>query len=90
LGSGNCTNLTLPQGATGFVSNSVANTTLYAVITSTGPGLVWTGTKRRRFKMCGLNITTNWTVNLVPTSYHQIISPGDAVIFNDIAAAPSL
>ena len=35
-GSGNCTNLTLPQGATGYVSNSLANSTLYVVITSAG------------------------------------------------------
>ena len=89
-GSGNITNLTLPQGASGFVSNSVANSTMYAVITSTGPGLVWTGTNALALNVWDINITTNWLVNGVPTSYHQIISPGDAVIFNDIGSGTVL
>ena len=85
-GTGNCTNLTLPQGASGFISNSVANSTLYAVITSTGPGLVWTGTNGAAANLWDLNNTTNWLVNSTPTSYHQIISPGDSVTFNDIGS----
>lgn len=82
-GSGNLTNLTLPQGATGYISNSVADSTLYAIITSTGPGLVWTGTNAAALNVWDINTTTNWTVNGIPTSYHQIINPGDAVVFND-------
>jgi autotransporter-associated beta strand protein len=89
-GSGNCTNLTLPQGATGFVSNSVANATLYAAITSTGPGLVWTGTNAAALNSWDINLSTNWTVSGVPTSYHQIISPGDSVLFNDIGSGTVL
>lgn len=85
-GTGNCTNLTLPQGASGYISNSLANSTLYAVITSTGPGLVWTGTNGAAANLWDLNNTTNWLVNSTATSYRQIISPGDAVTFNDIGS----
>lgn len=82
-GSGNITNLTLPQGATGTISNDVADSTLFAVITSTGPGLVWTGTNSAALNTWNINATTNWLVGAVPTSYHQIIIPGDSVTFND-------
>ncbi len=82
-GSGNITNLSLPQGAMGFISNNAAASTLYAVVTSTGPGLVWTGTNSISPNLWDIGITTNWLVNSTPTSYHQIISPGDAVIFSD-------
>ena len=85
-GSGNITNLSLPQGATGYVSNNVANSTLYAVITSTGPGLVWTGTNSVSPNLWDIGTTTNWLVNSTPASYHQIISPGDSVIFNDLGS----
>jgi autotransporter-associated beta strand protein len=85
-GSGNVTNLILPQGATGFLSNNVANSTLYAVITSTGPGLVWTGTNATALNAWNIGSTTNWLVNGTPTSYHQLISPGDSVIFNDVGS----
>jgi fibronectin-binding autotransporter adhesin len=89
-GSGNITNLSLPQGATGYISNNVANSTLYAVITSTGPGLVWTGTNAAALNIWNIGITTNWLVSSVPTSYHQIITPGDAVTFNDIGTGTVL
>lgn len=84
-GSGNITNLTLPQGATGFISNNAANSTLYAVITSTGPGLVWAGTNSNPAltNLWDINSTTNWLLGATPTSYHQIVVPGDAVTFND-------
>ena len=85
-GSGTLTNLILPQGATGFVSNDVADTTLFAVITSTGPGLVWTGTNAAALNVWNINATTNWLVNTTPTSYHQIITPGDSVTFNDVGS----
>jgi len=89
-GSGNITNLILPQGATGFVSNNVANSTLYAVITSTGPGLVWTGTNAASPNVWNINATTNWLVGPTPTSYHQIIIPGDSVTFNDVGSGTVL
>ena len=87
-GSGNCTNLILPQGATGFISNSVAGSTLYAVISSTGPGIVWTGTNSVAGKtnLWDINSTTNWLLGSTPTSYHQIVVPGDLVTFNDIGS----
>jgi autotransporter-associated beta strand protein len=85
-GSGNITNISLPQGATGYVSNNAVNATLYAVVTSTGPGLVWTGTSSVSPNLWDIGTTTNWLVNSTPTTYHQIISPGDSVIFNDISS----
>lgn len=85
-GSGNCTNISLPQGATGYVSNNVANSTLYAVITSTGPGLVWTGTNSVSPNVWNIGVTTNWLVGAALTSYRQIITPGDAVTFNDVGS----
>jgi fibronectin-binding autotransporter adhesin len=89
-GSGNITNLNLPQGATGYISNNAANSTLYAVITSTGPGLVWTGTNAAALNVWNINATTNWLVGPTPTSYHQIIIPGDSVIFNDVGSGTVL
>ena len=87
-GSGNCTNLALPQGATGYVSNNAANSTLYAVITSTGPGIVWTGTNSAAGKtnLWDINSTINWLLGSTPTSYHQVVVPGDLVTFNDIGS----
>jgi fibronectin-binding autotransporter adhesin len=87
-GSGNCTNLALPQGATGYVSNNAANATLYAVITSTGPGIVWTGTNSAAGKtnLWDINSTINWLLGSTPTSYHQLVVPGDLVTFNDLGS----
>jgi autotransporter-associated beta strand protein len=84
-GSGTYTNLLLPQGVGGYVSNSVPNSTIYVVITNTGPGLVWTGTNSNPAltNLWDLNSTTNWLLGATPTSYHQTIIPGDAVTFND-------
>jgi autotransporter-associated beta strand protein len=84
-GSGNITNLSLPQGAAGFISNSVSTSTLYAVITSTGPGLVWTGTNSGAglTNLWDINTTVNWLLNTTATKYQQTIIPGDSVTFND-------
>ena len=84
-GSGNCTNLALPQGAAGYISNSAAASTLYAVITSTGPGIVWSGTNNvaGHTNLWDISTTTNWWLGVTPTSYHQVVIPGDAVTFND-------
>ncbi len=87
-GTGTVTNLLLPQGVGGFISNSVANSTLYVVITNTGPGLVWAGTNSNPAltNLWDINSTTNWLLGATPTSYHQTIIPGDAVTFNDSGA----
>ncbi|HEU5431153.1 MAG TPA: hypothetical protein VFU81_05790, partial [Thermomicrobiales bacterium] len=37
------TNVLAPQGVAATLSNDVAHSTLYVVVNSTGPGLVWTG-----------------------------------------------
>jgi autotransporter-associated beta strand protein len=80
-GLGTYTNITLPQGVVGFISNSAPNSTLYAVITSTGPGLVWTGANTNN--LWDISSTTNWLLGATPTTYQQPIIPGDAVTFND-------
>jgi autotransporter-associated beta strand protein len=84
-GTGTYTNITLPQGVAGYVSNSIANSTLYVVITSAGPGLVWTGTNTTPglTNLWDISSTTNWLLGATLTSYHQPIIPGDAVTFND-------
>jgi autotransporter-associated beta strand protein len=91
-GSGNCTNLALPQGANGYISNNAASSTLYAVITSTGPGIVWTGTNSAagRVNLWDISSTTNWALGSVPTSYHQVVVPGDLVTFNDLGSGTVL
>ena len=84
-GLGNCTNLALPQGAAGFISNYTAGSTLYAVITSTGPGIVWTGTNSAAGKtnLWDISTTSNWLLGSTATTYHQVVIPGDSVTFND-------
>ena len=84
-GSGTFTNLTLPQGAVGVISNSVTDSTIYVVISSTGPGLVWSGTNSAPAltNLWDINSTTNWLLGATATAYRQPIIPGDAVTFND-------
>lgn len=84
-GTGTVTNLLLPQGVGGYISNSVPNSILYVVITNAGPGLLWAGTNSNPAltNLWDLNSTTNWLLGVTPTSYHQTIIPGDAVTFND-------
>ena len=90
LGSGaTITNLTLPQGVTGSISNSVAGSMLYVVISDTGPGLVWSGTNTQTTiatNAWDISITTNWWLGSVATSYQQPIIPGDSVTFNDLGS----
>jgi autotransporter-associated beta strand protein len=87
-GTGFLTNLFLPQGAAGFISNDVVGSTFYAVITNTGPGIVWTGTNSVAGKtnLWDIGATTNWLLGATPTSYHQIVVPGDLVTFNDVGS----
>jgi autotransporter-associated beta strand protein len=84
-GTGTYTNITLPQGVSGYITNIAANSTLSVVITSTGPGLVWTGfnTNAALTNLWNISSTTNWLLNVTPTTYQQPIIPGDAVTFND-------
>jgi autotransporter-associated beta strand protein len=87
-GPGSITNLILPQGASGYVSNNAASSTLYVVVTNAGPGLVWTGTNSApgHTNLWDITTTTNWLVNGLPTWYQQFAIPGDAVNFNDIGS----
>ena len=72
-----------PQGMSITLSNGVASSTLYAVITSLGSGITWTGTNPVLTNVWDLNLTTNWLVGSSPTRYTETIPPGDAVTFND-------
>jgi autotransporter-associated beta strand protein len=87
-GGGTLTNLLLPQGAGGYLSNNAANSTLYAVITNSGPGITWTGTNSVAGKanLWDINNTTNWWLGFIPTTYHQVVVPGDLVTFNDLGS----
>src|SRR5262249_50484833 len=87
-GSGTITNLILPQGASGFISNDVANSTLDVVVTSTGPGIFWTGTNSNPAltNVWDINSSTNWLVGLSAKSYPQAIVPGDGVTSNDVGS----
>jgi autotransporter-associated beta strand protein len=91
-GSGNITNLILPQGASGYISNNAPSSTLYVVVTNAGPGLVWTGTNNAagRTNLWDILTTTNWLVNGAPTWYQQFSIPGDAVTFNDTGSGTVL
>ena len=85
-GSGTFTNLTLPQGVGGFISNSASASTLYVVITNTGPGLVWSGfnTNAALTNLWNISSATNWLLGAALTVlYQQPIIPGDTVTFND-------
>ncbi len=74
------TNVVAPQGVQAVISNSVANSTVYAIIVTTGPGLVWTGNNA---DLWDISHTTNWLLGAVPTVYQQTVIPGDAVNFFD-------
>ena len=88
-GTGSITNLTVPQGVVASISNGVAASTLYAVITSTGPGLVWTGTNSTAAftNQWNISTTTNWTLSGAGTTYQETTPPGDAVTFDDTGSS---
>ncbi|MBW8864845.1 MAG: autotransporter-associated beta strand repeat-containing protein, partial [Verrucomicrobia bacterium] len=75
-----------PRGVVATVSNSVASSTIYVVVSSLGSGLVWTGTNSVSPNVWDLNTTTNWLINGVATTYLETLPPGDAVTFNDIGS----
>ena len=74
------TSVVVPQGVVAVISNSVSASTVYAVIITTGPGLLWTGNNA---DLWNIGITTNWLLGATPTVYQQTVVPGDAVTFND-------
>jgi autotransporter-associated beta strand protein len=84
-GSGSISNLSLPQGAIGSISNDAVDSILYAVITTASPGLVWTGTNSvaALTNLWDINSTTNWLLTTTPTRYQQLVILGDSVTFND-------
>jgi len=72
-----------PRGVVATLSNSVAQSTLYVVISSLGAGITWTGTSSVSPNLWDLNTTTNWISGGSPTVYIETVPPGDAVTFND-------
>jgi autotransporter-associated beta strand protein len=82
--------ITAPQGMTAVLSNDVANTTLYAIVTGE-PGIVWTGTNSTPILAnVWANGVTNWLAAGLPAAYLEANPPGDPVMFNDIGSASVL
>ena len=76
-----------PRGVTASVSNDTVNQVIYVNISSVGSWIVWTGTNSVSPNLWDLNTTTNWLIGGLPTVYIESVPPGDAVAFNDRAAA---
>jgi autotransporter-associated beta strand protein len=72
--------LPLPNGAQGFLSNNVADSTVDLVVTNTGDGLRWSGAVHDAWDVAS---TYNWTTlaDALPALYYQ----GNAVRFDDLA-----
>ncbi len=80
------------QGIVASLSNDVANSTLYITVTSTGPGLVWSGTNSTAglTNLWDLSGTTNWLLSGTRTAYQETTPPGDSVTFNDVGTGIAL
>ncbi|HEU6449308.1 MAG TPA: autotransporter-associated beta strand repeat-containing protein [Verrucomicrobiae bacterium] len=84
------TAIVAPHGVTATVSNDASSSTLYAVITQVGGGIVWTGTNSVSPNLWDINSTTNWVTGGLPVTYAETIPPGDSVTFNDIGSGTVL
>ena len=84
--------VTGPQGIVASLSNSVASSTLYVTVSSTGPGLVWSGTNSGAglTNLWDLSGTTNWLLSGTRTAYQETTPPGDSVTFNDVGTGTAL
>ncbi len=84
--------VTGPQGMVAALSNSVAGSTLYVVVTSKGPGIVWSGTNSVAglTNLWDLSGTTNWLLSGTRTAYQETTPPGDSVTFNDVGTGTVL
>jgi fibronectin-binding autotransporter adhesin len=83
-------NITGPQGMTATLSNNVANTTLYAIVTG-APGIVWRGTNSNPvLANVWADGVTNWLAAGNPAAYLEPTPPGDPVTFNDIGSGTVL
>jgi autotransporter-associated beta strand protein len=71
-----------PQGVVATVSNNTANSTLYAVISAVGAGVVWTGTNSVNPNTWDIGTSTNWLFGASPTIYTE----GDQVNFTDVGS----
>jgi autotransporter-associated beta strand protein len=76
------TNLIAPRGVVATLSNSVSTSTLYAVITQIGSGIVWTGSSSIAPNLWDIATSTNWVIGASPTTYLE----WDAVTFNDLGS----
>ncbi len=85
IGSDNNPIISGPNGMSITLSNDSAGSMLYAVVTSLGSGIVWTGTNSLPglTNLWDLDSATNWVVDGKPTTYQEPFAPGDAVTFND-------
>ncbi len=81
--SGSISNLYLnpmPNGACGFFSNNIANSTVDLVITNTGGGIKWIGSIDNWWNIAA---TANWQT--IPGGLQTIFNLNDSVIFDDTA-----
>ena len=78
------TNALVAHGIVATISNDVANSTLYAVVTGTA-GIVWQGynTAPALTNLWNLNSATNWLSAGSPSDYTEVTPPGDPVLFDD-------
>ena len=79
-----------PRGVAATISNDVAHSTLYVVVTSLGAGITWTGSSPVLPNLWDLNTTTNWISGGSPTTYIETVPPGDKVTFNDAGSGTVL
>jgi autotransporter-associated beta strand protein len=79
-----------PRGVTATLSNDIPNQTLYAIVSSVGGGIVWTGTNSVSPNLWDLNTTVNWLIGGLATVYLENVPPGDAVTFNDLGSGTVL
>jgi autotransporter-associated beta strand protein len=88
--SGSFASVIAPRGTTATISNDVANSTYYVVVTAVGGGIVWTGNTGLIPNLWDINVTTNWLTGSQLTTYQETVPPGDAVVFNDSGSATVL
>ncbi len=79
--AGDFTVASFPNGAQGYVTNNLVNTSIDLVITNAGAGLKWDGGVNGTWDVAG---AVNWKSILSGTT--QTFSPGDAVVFDDTAS----
>jgi autotransporter-associated beta strand protein len=80
--------LTLPPHILGYLSNNVANSSIDLVVTNVDLPLIWNAASGSAWDIA---TTANWLDQAAASStYQQLGSLGDSVVFNDSAPGPSI